>query len=449
MSLTNYVNLTITRDSVGVARAGFGVPMLLGYNASGWSTERTREYASLAEVGEDFATTTVEYMAAQVFFGQSPRLQKLKIGRGELPPTQRYNIAIGTPLNAHVYTFNVIGEGFAQDGVVTAASDGSATNDEIAALIVTALNGVTGNNYTAATTGSAGSLTVQVTADAAGDWFSIEIDNADIGNLTISQNHADPGIATDLAAIVAYDPAWYALATVYNSKAMNAAATAAVEAMDRIYVFDANDTTCATVVVASADDSFEDGFDSARARSSGWYHPSPGQFMAPALMGRCLPLEPGSETWALKRVSGPNRVALSSTHRSNIVARNANSYEEPVPGVGATFNGTMFDGEFIDTVRGLDWLRDDMTKAVFEVLVGNDKVPFTNPGIALIENAVKGSLQRAENRGIIDVGWVVTVPDVADVALVDKAARRLPDVKFTATLAGAVHSVVITGVVSV
>ena len=57
--------------------------------------------------------------------------------------------------------------------------------------------------------------------------------------------------------------------------------------------------------------------------------------------------------------------------------------------------------------------------------------------------------------GILDGGLaadpapVVTAPKVADVAAADKVARRLPDIDFTATLAGAVHEVVISGVISV
>jgi hypothetical protein len=43
---------------------------------------------------------------------------------------------------------------------------------------------------------------------------------------------------------------------------------------------------------------------------------------------------------------------------------------------------------------------------------------------------------------------VVTVPDVVDVSVTDKEDRILRDVKFTGTLAGAIHKVIISGVVS-
>ena len=113
-----------------------------------------------------------------------------------------------------------------------------------------------------------------------------------------------------------------------------------------------------------------------------------------------------------------------------------------------TFNGTMASGEWIDVIRGLDWLEDDMTKEVFGILAGSSKIQFTDAGVSVIKSGVRASLKRAEARGIITDDWTVSAPLVADVSTADKSARNLPDVKFTATLAGAVHTVAITGVVS-
>jgi hypothetical protein len=48
-----------------------------------------------------------------------------------------------------------------------------------------------------------------------------------------------------------------------------------------------------------------------------------------------------------------------------------------------------------------------------------------------------------------DPAPVVTVPKVADISAGNKTTRTLPDMKFTGTLAGAIHKVIITGVVSV
>lgn len=440
MTLSNYVSITITRDSVGVARAGFGVPLLLG-GPTAW-LERVRSYNSLTDVVADFATTTVEYKAAEKLFGQSPKLETLKIARSALPPTQRYTLSIGTPVNSHTYTINVVGEGFS--GTASFTSDASATDGEIVVGLVAALNGISGNNYIAAGTTSP----FTVTADNPGDWFSLEIVNADIPNMTISQNHADPGVATDLANISLEDDDWYALYTVFNSKAYVGAAAAAINAQKKIYLFDANDTTCATVAVASADDTFEDVFDLGYTRVSGWYHPDPSDFLAASVLGRCLPLDPGAVTFALKTLSGTEVVSRTATHRQNILARKANSYER-VSGRNVTYNGTVASGEFIDVIRDLDFVEDDIGASIFEVLADADKVPFTDEGIALVEGALRAAMARAEAAKIFAPGWTVTVPKAADVSTANKGTRTLPDVKFSATLAGAIHKTEVTGVVSV
>jgi hypothetical protein len=159
-----------------------------------------------------------------------------------------------------------------------------------------------------------------------------------------------------------------------------------------------------------------------------------------AWLGRVLPLSPGSETWKFKTLAGVTPVTTTSTHRVNLRAKSCNTIQT-VAGRNITWEGMMLDGDFIDTVRGLDFLEDDMTKGVFGVLAGANKVPFTNAGIALLEKEIIKSLKLCYRMGIIDSNFVVTVPKVADVTATNKGLRLLPDMKFTATLQGAIHKV--------
>lgn len=437
--LSNHATLTITQDSVGIARAGFGVPLHLSYSAA-WA-ERVREYTSLAEVAVDFPTTTSpEYLAAQAFFSQSPRRpSKIKIGRGALPPTQVYTL-VPTAADSTTYKLNVKGEGITAEQVSITSGVG-ATATEICDALRTELDAVVGKNYT-----TSGTATLIMTGDAAGDWFSVEADDptqwADI-----AQTHVDPGVATDLAAITLEDNDWYGLHTAFNSNALVLAAAGWVETAKKIYVVAVNETDAINTAAGNSD-TLDDLKTAARVRTMGCYHPDPAAMFDAAWMGRVLPVDPGGITWKFKRLSGPAAVVLTSTQRANLIARNANSYES-VAGISITFEGKAADGEFFDVVRGDDWLEDDMTKAVFGALAGRDIVPFTDEGIALVEAEMRGSLERAETRGILAAGWTVTVPAAADVSTADKAARLLPDMKFNGTRAGAIHKVAMTGVVSV
>jgi len=440
--LSNHVSLTITQDSVGVRRAGFGKALLLSHNAS-WA-ERVRTYASLLEVAADFPSTTgPEYLAAAAYFAQSVKPEELKIGRGALKPTQVYTCSIAAVRNSHTYQMLVEGDGVTTT-TVEYTSDASATDGEIVTGLVAALNAVTGNNYLAA--GATSPFTI--TGDAAGEWFSIGVDCNDI---TLHQSHADPGVATDLAAIDLEDSDWYCLLTNYNSNAYVVAADGYIASSKKIYVVDSANTLCATAAVGGAgNDTMDNIATLARARTMVAYHPVPARMMSASWAGRCLPLDPGSETWKFKTLSGVTSVALTSTQRTNIRNKNGNSYET-VAGLNITFEGTTADGDFLDVQRGIDWLEDDMAKGVFEALAGADKIPYTNAGVAVLEGKVRATLIRAVARGVLsdDPSPVVQVPKVADVSAADRAARNLPDIRWSGTLAGAIHKSDITGVVSV
>jgi hypothetical protein len=235
--LSNHVTLSVTRDSVGITRAGFGTMLMLSPNAT--FAERVRSYASFAEFIVDFAvTTSPEYLAASAYFAQNPKPNLLKVGRQALKATQVVTI-VPTVRNSYIYNITVKGKGFT-GGTATFTSDSSATAAEVLTGITNALNGITGNNYTAANDGA---TTITVTGDAAGDWFSLEVE-VYTGDYALTQTHVDPGVATDLAAIVAEDNDWYALYTFQNSNAIALAVASWAETNEKFYIMDACDTNC-------------------------------------------------------------------------------------------------------------------------------------------------------------------------------------------------------------
>lgn len=439
MSLSEHVSLTITQDTVGVARAGFGIPLILSMYAA--FAERVRFYTALVDVADDFAVTTPEYLAARAMFSQSPKPEMIAIGRAANKPTAVYTLNITAVRNSYTYSIDVVGEGVTTT-TVEYTSDASATDGEIVAGLVAALNLVTGKNFTAA--GATSPFTV--TANAAGEWFSLEVNPADI---KVARTDADPGVATDLTAIALENDSWYALcAPGWNSNAQILAIAAHIEAIRKIYIADCSDSESVTLAV-SGSDTLDDLKTAAYARTAAMYHPSPADMAGAAWLGRVLPIDPGSDSWKYKTLAGVNPVTLTATHRVNLRAKKANTYQT-IAGLNITWEGTTADGDFIDVQRGLDWIDDDMTKSVYEALAGSDKIPYTNAGVAQIEGAVRGSLSRAVSMGILadDPEYTVTVPLVSAVSNADKALRLLPDVKFSATLAGAVHKVEIDGVVS-
>ena len=166
-----------------------------------------------------------------------------------------------------------------------------------------------------------------------------------------------------------------------------------------------------------------------------------------AAMGERFPKNPGSGTWKFKTLTGITADDLTTSERSAALDKEANIYISRAS-ISMTEEGTVGSGEYIDVIRGIDWLESRIQEIIFGELVNTEKIPFTDEGISTIEGLLKQALDEAVRRDVITADYTTTVPDVADVSAANKTARTLPDVEFTATLAGAIHYVTITGTVS-
>lgn len=547
MPLSDHVQITVSLDTIGIARAGFGIPLILSASVS-W-TERIRFYSSVNDVGADFATTSPEYLAAQNLFGQENQPEQIAIGRSALKPTQQYTVGAQQVANSTGYNLQVQSQAVPST-LVTYTSAGSAQLPEIHNGLVTQLNAVTSKNWTASfaplaiglgglvvtgnsttdqlnhtahgwltgdgpiqftnsggavpggislltdyyvvkvdadnfkiatslanalagtivdlTTNGTGTTTATpgvtakspslpflVNANASGSWFAVEIRD-DQGKasatapdwLSNAQTHSDPGVATDLTNIALANNAWYALLTQYNSSAYVLAAAGYVESNTKLYAAGICDSQTITGVV-TAGGTADTLHTLLRSRTSAWYHPSPASFMVAALYGQVLPLDPGSETWKFKPLSGVAPVKLTGTHRQNLKDKKANTYEGETTDVSFTWEGTAADGEFIDTIRGLDWWVDDLRSSLAETLLNNPKIPMTDPGIQTLANDMLGSGERAVQKGIITDGTLkAVVPKAASISSSDRKARKLSGMKIGGQLAGAVHDIAATIVVT-
>ncbi|ECC7015264.1 DUF3383 domain-containing protein, partial [Salmonella enterica] len=74
-------------------------------------------------------------------------------------------------------------------------------------------------------------------------------------------------------------------------------------------------------------------------------------FLDAALAGRCLVMQPGSETWALKTLNAAQADDFTETDYQKIQALNGNTFEDYGSGITVTYPGTCGDGESIEVVR--------------------------------------------------------------------------------------------------
>jgi hypothetical protein len=438
-ALTNYVTITIQRNSVGITRAGFGTLLILTPNFVGTGAEMTRSYSDIAAVAVDYSdTSSFEYRAANAAFSQDPAPTKVKFGKLSSKPTLKYRIDVATVRNSHPYVIDVDGDGVTAT-TVTITSDADATNDEIVGLLETALNAVTGANYTAAVVVDAGDDYLEVTADAAGDWFSLSVGSVD--DLEIAQTHADPGYAAMLTAIKLVDGDFYMVWNAFNSNASAVAIAAWCESNKRTFLLDSNESAIITTAASGATDTCADVKTAGYDNTMVMYHHDPSECAGAAWAGNCLPDEPGTETWADKQLTGVTPSPLSQTHRDNLTGKNGNGYEQVTSDIAVTFEGKVGSGEFFDTTRFLHWFEDDASKEIFGIKVANRKIPMSNPGIAKMESGLRRSLSRGSSpqRPGFFPNWKVVVPDETEISEADRASRTLNGVKAVATLQGAVH----------
>lgn len=169
---------------------------------------------------------------------------------------------------------------------------------------------------------------------------------------------------------------------------------------------------------------------------------------AAGLMGLQLGKTPGSSTWAFKQIAGADADVLSSTHFSVARGKRALLYTTD-RGVAHTWDGFAASGRYFDITTGVDSLKADIETRVYQLFLNQEKVPFTATGLAQIEAQIRGALVASFAGGLILENFTVTMPSLTGYSAVDKAARILRTVKFSATLQGAVHSVTVAGTLTI
>lgn len=295
---------------------------------------------------------------------------------------------------------------------------------------------------------------IELTADAI-NTFSINVTpgvlDAQVGIKTLSLVAANT-VTADLNAINNANSDWYALVSTSRNFATVLEIAEWVETRIKLFGTASNDLDIINVPAGTDTTSIaavlgQRGY----VRSFVMYHQDAlYDYPEAAWFGAVLPLEPGSATWKFKSLNGISYSNLTTTQGINAFGKKANTYEF-VAGVGITQNGTVAQGEYIDVIRGIDWLTARMQEYVFRILVTNPKVPYTDAGIATIEAEVMRVLQLGIDNDFISESPEPTtsVPRAADVPPADKANRILRNVRFQATLSGAIHAVVIRGTVSI
>ncbi len=441
--LNSVVTIAITRVSTSVSRANFGVPAIIAEFATDKTAttfDRYRTYASLTEMADDdWTSSDAVYTAAQKIFAQNPTVTTIMVGRKDDSDAD-FDAALTAIQEAYGdwYGFGIIPSTVA---TIVFDADFVASNSIVFTINGTAVTAVPFNTDHDTTMDD---CITQIEADIANS--SVSLDTGDPNNRTlIISIFGQTGVST-ASVVVTGGASQPTGTTTYDDQDQYENVADWVETQSKIFGIESTDADIldsgVTTDIASYIES--NNYD----RTFVIYNTSE-EYAQFAWMGEAFPYDAGSQTWAYKTPSGITSYEITSSQASNAWAKNANTYRE-VAGVDVTQYGTMGSGEYIDVMRGVDWIEANIQEEVYTMVISSRKIPYTDEGVNVIIGAIRKILQDAVQMGILRENTIeIDYPNVADISTTDRGNRLLPDVEFTAELAGAIHKTTISGIVSV
>ncbi len=436
------IDVQVSRETTAVTQAGFGVMMFLDLHKR--FNERALEFSSTADMlTAGFEATDAAYLAASVYFGQEISPEKVIIGRQATDDVQTLTFTAASGAG-EVYTVKI------NDGDGEETFTRTTAGSETAAVAAAGMEALINASGTLAVTAddSAADGTMTLTPDVALTPYTLLLTDNISSSLTTSESFSDALAAVDQAAD------FYGIATYSHLEADILEVSTYANSNKKIYGYSTSNTTDKTTAITgimgqlqalSADRTF-----GSWDEESGVAATDATEYPEAAWFGDRLPSAPGSSTWMFKTLSGISVDSITSTESTNIRNKNGNTYET-IGGVNITREGKMASGEYIDVIRGVDWLEARMEERIYSRFVNLPKIPYTNAGIAIIEAEVRAQIQEGIEAGVIDgeQGFTVTVPRVSQISANDRANRILPAITFVAKLAGAIHKTTVRGTVTV
>lgn len=441
--ISRIVRVDISLNTTGLSVEGFNTMLAVGAHAH--SLARVETYTSASDmITAGFSDTDPLYLAAVDAFSQTPRPRQVKIGRRQAASVA-VNVASLTSAGVYKLTVSHLDDNSnVVEKVYSYTNAGGTAGD-----ILTGLKEQIDADSTAVVTAAVSVDTLTLTTTGGGA-FAV----ATSANMAQSVASVTETISQTMAAIQSYDNDWYGWVLASRVPADILAAADWTESVRKLF-----GTAIAEAGAYNPESTTDTGYllyNGNYYRTFWFYHKdAASDFPEAAVMARCFAILPGGETWANKKLAGVTTDGLTETQYNAITKKNGNTFER-FRNVSITQNGKVAAGEWIDVIRFRDWLQEEITVNVFNALVNNDKIPYTDEGIAIIEAQIRQALELGTRRGGIapieydedgnqNFGYTINVPLSSSISANQKATRALQDVSFTARLAGAIHVVEITG----
>lgn len=419
-------------------------------------SERLRSFTTFEEVRADVAipSTSVAFDALRLAFSQPGANVPILLGRRE---ADDLTITPDPVVDSADYglTFEVINT-TTQAKVTTVVSINSgvaATATSIATLLFTAIDsGVPVNDVTAVdNTGS-----VTITADSGFTFNAISL-------VRLLDTYATTETAATLLAAIQIEDNenWYYLECDDHSETFILAMASEIETTDssnlpKQYHTSIQEANTIITLPSPATDTMGKLQEFEYNRTSCRWHDQADtlfpEIAATAFNGQ---FDPGTTTWKyMNNITGVSAAAdlitgkpLSTAKQGFIFDRfgNWHGFERKV---NFAHGGTVASGEYIDVIQAKDFLNDEIETQLLNLLLNQPggKISFNAEGKGQVKNVIDGVLTAAVDSGILTGYEPTTIPDISEFA--DQAARILRDVDWVGYLAGAVHFIIVNGILT-
>lgn len=438
--LSNIVQLTVEVSPTPATPNTFNIGLIVGPSTVIPVTTRTVEYANTAAMlTGGWQATDPEYLAAEVYFEQTPTPTKVVIGRqGNVTTELTSALASGT--------------------AYTSLSVQALTEDIPAGTPITIGTGTSTQTATTSADSPVGSTTIAVTSFTANAAYAA-------GTLVTAQAE------TLLEAVTAcraanYD--WYGVYVLGTADADIEAIAPYIETAVPASAF-FYDTSDSAVTAGTAGNVMATLQTAKYSRTLGIWSTS--QYAGAGVMGEAMGLNTGlansAYTLAYKSLVGVTPEVFTGNQPATVLGYNGNIYTN----YGSTYNllvqGTMADGTPFDQKLNVDQIVADLQTAVMDALTANPKIPQTDPGVTQLVNALSAACEEAKTRGAIAPGvwnggqvlglqngtalpngYMILADTLANQSQADRTARKSPPIYVCLKMAGAIEHAIIGVIVN-
>ncbi len=480
LAVDRVVNVTINLQPRAASRRNFGVLLIVGPSDVIPPSERIRSYTNIDGVAADFGLEAPEYLAAELFFSQSPRPAILQIGRwlkqptsamlrGGILTTEESALAQWTGIEDGSLTLHVAGDTHNISGLdFTEVTNLNAVASAITAKA--AAYGVTcawdGERFTLTTTatGPDATLTYCTDATAGGTALTAKLKLGDDTALAPQDGLAAETIK-ECVVELADRGDWYGLAIADASLTVDDHLTVAqyIQASAKSRIYAATITDPRVLDAAFTDDLASRGKALKLSRLFCCY--STNKYAAISAIGRAFTVNFSANrstiTLKFKQLPSVEAEGLTESQANTLAAKRCNVFAKYNNDTAILQEGVMSGDAWFDEIHGTDWLQNAVQTELWNLLYqSKTKIPQTNSGVHQLITCIENVLDQAVNNALVapgtwngdgfgqlergdylPKGYYVYSEPIELQAQSEREKRVAPPIQCAIKLAGAIHSV--------